>query len=210
MPYFKDLGIQRRILGFKKALCQNFYFSDIESNVTVIQLPDVHTLIHSHSNDEKIAIGVPKFIYSRLTKLYDDPFAWWLGQFQKYYVNLRPNLKKKVSIIIKNTGFKKSMVVIHVRRAEKNREAAYVQIEKYMEFVNEYYEQLEVSKKPYKREILLLTDEPKVIREARQKYPNYTFLANESFAKIVHFVNNRYGEEYLRKVFPLVGEDCFS
>ena len=60
---------------------------------------------------------------------------------------------------------------MHVRRTDKFEEANNQGIEKYMEAVDELYDQLEMkeNKKVKPRRVFLASDEPAVITEARQK-----------------------------------------
>jgi glycoprotein 6-alpha-L-fucosyltransferase len=151
------------------------------------------------SKSKKVSIVIPKDIHQRLLKLIDDPFAWWMGQFEKYYLKPTPKFQKMIENVSENLKFKRTMVGVHVRRAEKiiYQESKFIPLEVYMKHVNEYYEQLELSQKNVEREVLLLTDDTKVLVEAREKYPNYKFITNEKSAKLVQVYNNRVGEEYL-------------
>lgn len=62
---------------------------------------------------------------------------------------------------------------VHVRRTDKvNLEAAFHSLDEYMKHVNEYFDLLEQRKSVIKRRIYLATDDPLVIKEAREKYLN--------------------------------------
>jgi glycoprotein 6-alpha-L-fucosyltransferase len=174
-------------------------FLDIDQDKKVLVLPSTTDMFLRPSKSKKWPIVIPIDLHQRLTKLLDDPFAWWMGQFEKYYFKPTPKFEQMVSNIPKQLKFKRSMVGVHVRRAEKiaYKESKFVALEVYMEHVNEYYEQLELSKKNIEREVLLLTDDPKVLTEARQKYPKYKFITNNKSAELVQSEGKRYGEEYL-------------
>lgn len=62
---------------------------------------------------------------------------------------------------------------IHVRRTDKNLEAAYYSLEKYMKHVENYYMDLEVATPlapPLPRRVFLATEVPALVEEARRKY----------------------------------------
>lgn len=52
-----------------------------------------------------------------------------------------------------------------------------------MKAVDEYYNQLELKEKVDERRIYLATDDPKVITEARKKYPHYKILGDSAISK---------------------------
>ena len=57
---------------------------------------------------------------------------------------------------------------IHVRRTDKiGSEAAFHSVDEYMTHVNDYYDQLEVSRKIKKRRVYVASDDPGVIEEIK-------------------------------------------
>lgn len=89
---------------------------------------------------------------------------------------------------INNIGFKTPIVGVHIRKTEKIAEAKYFPLETYMQYVNQYYEQLEVHQKHVERKVLLLTDDPIMLIEAREKFPDYIFITNEKSANLVNSI----------------------
>ncbi len=66
-----------------------------------------------------IRSNIPADLAPRLKMLFEDPFAWWMGQFQKYYVKPRPTIQKMVDDIINGYNLKSPIACVHVRRSEK-------------------------------------------------------------------------------------------
>lgn len=59
---------------------------------------------------------------------------------------------------------------IHIRRTDKvGTEAAFHPLEEYMQAVDEYYTQLELSQPVDKRRVYLASDDPSVLIDARHK-----------------------------------------
>lgn len=89
---------------------------------------------------------------------------------------------------------------VHVRRTDKvGTEAAFHSIEEYMVIVDEYYNQLELTQHVDQRRVYLASDEPKVILEARKKYPNYEILGDPTIAKTAA-VSSRYSDTSLKGI----------
>lgn len=84
-----------------------------------------------------------------------------------------------------------------MRRTDKvGTEAAFHSLEEYMSHVSDYYDYLELNQVVDKRRIYLASDDPKVIQEAVNKYPNYEILGDSLIAKTAA-VKNRYSQASL-------------
>lgn len=68
-----------------------------------------------------------------------------------------------------------------------------------MSVVEEYYNQLELSQRVAQRRIYVASDDPKVILEARKKYPHYEVLGDPSVAKTAA-VASRYSDTSLKGI----------
>lgn len=68
-----------------------------------------------------------------------------------------------------------------------------------MEHADEYFNQLELTQRVDQRRIYLASDDPRVITEARSKYPNYEVLGNSDIAKSAA-VASRYSESSLKGI----------
>lgn len=87
-----------------------------------------------------------------------------------------------------------------MRRTDKvGTEAAFHGIEEYMAEVEEYYNQLELKQNVEKRRIYLASDDPKVLADARNKYPHYEILGDPSISKTAA-VSSRYSDTSLNGI----------
>ena len=62
-----------------------------------------------------------------------------------------------------------------------------------------YYQQLELSQVVDKRRVFIATDDPKVLDEARLKFPNYQILGNSDIAKSAA-ISSRYTDNSLKGI----------
>lgn len=89
---------------------------------------------------------------------------------------------------------------VHVRRTDKvGTEASFHGIEEYMAAVEEYYNQLELKEHVTQRRIYLASDDPKVILDAKSKYPQYEILGDPEIAKTAA-VSTRYSDSSLNGI----------
>lgn len=92
------------------------------------------------------------------------------------------------------------MCRVHVRRTDKvGTEASFHGIEEYMNEVEEYYNQLELKQQVDKRRIYLASDDPKVITDAKNKYPHYEILGDPLISKTAA-VSSRYSDTSLNGI----------
>lgn len=86
---------------------------------------------------------------------------------------------------------------IHVRRTDKiGTEAAFHSLDEYMQHVDEYYNQLELKQDVPVRRIYLASDDPKVLIDAKSKYPNYEVLGDPNISKSAA-ISTRYSDSSL-------------
>lgn len=99
-----------------------------------------------------------------------------------------------------NLNFKRPIVGVHIRRTDKvGTEASFHSLEEYMQHVDEYYNQLEVTQFIEKRRIFIASDDPKVIEDAKQKYPHYDVIGDQNIAKAAA-VSTRYTDTSLNGI----------
>ncbi|KAK8740412.1 hypothetical protein OTU49_002897, partial [Cherax quadricarinatus] len=128
---------------------------------------------------QHMPLAIPRDISERLIHLHGNPGAWWLGQFLKYMFRLQPYMQKLIKESEKSFHYRHPIVGVHVRRTDKIKEAKYYQLEEYMEQVEEYFAGLQVFNPNVTRRIYLASDEPRVFKEAKKKYPQYEILSNK-------------------------------
>ena len=114
--------------------------------------------------------GIPRDLSERMTKMHDDPSAWWIGQIIKYLLRYQPETQKMLDEAEKKMKFRSPIVGIHVRRTDKvGTEAAFHAIDEYMFHAAEFFNRLEMRRKVDVRRIYLASDDPSVLQEATKK-----------------------------------------
>ncbi|XP_012276842.1 alpha-(1,6)-fucosyltransferase [Orussus abietinus] len=142
--------------------------------------------------------SVPADLVPRLEKLHAQPLVWWVGQVLKYLMRPQENLKKVLDYSKEKLGFEKPIVGIHVRRTDKvGTEAAYHDIDEYMAKAEEYFDQLET--KPSVKRVFIASDDPKVINNARSRYPKYQIIGDPAIAETAS-VSRRYSDTSLQGI----------
>ncbi|CAH0560168.1 unnamed protein product [Brassicogethes aeneus] len=160
----------------------------------VINLPIIDSL---SPRPPFLPLAVPEDLAPRLTRLHGDPIVWWIGQILKYLLRPQDKTQSIIQETMTKMGFQRPIVGVHVRRTDKvGTEASFHSIEEYMTIVEEYYNQMELNETVKKRRIYLATDEPRVIQEARTKYPHYEILGDPSISKTAA-ISTRYSDSSL-------------
>jgi glycoprotein 6-alpha-L-fucosyltransferase len=170
---------------------------DVIKDVQVVDLPIVDSL---HPRPPYMPLAIPKDIAPRLMRLHGSPIVWWIGQFLKYTLRPQEQLAQDIDQVKRKLGYKNPIVGVHVRRTDKvGTEAAFHGIEEYMTHVKEYYDLLERRQKVDKRRIYLATDDPNLLTEARNKYPDYDILGESEFSRSAG-LGTRYSDASLRGI----------
>jgi glycoprotein 6-alpha-L-fucosyltransferase len=128
--------------------------------------------------------AVPSDLLPHLEKSFEEPQAWWSSQIAKYLLRLKPEYQKIVEESMVKMGFKKPIVGIHLRRGNKITEVPYQPIEAYMHYANEYFDVLELTQKVDQRRVYIATDDPEVLKETKEKYPEYVILSNQDIDNV--------------------------
>lgn len=147
-----------------------------------------------------LPLAIPADLAPRLTKLHGDPIVWWIGQFLKYLLKPTGETRQMLENGMEKLGFRKPIVGVHVRRTDKvGTEAAFHGIEEYMMAVDDYYDQVEMVEAIDKRRVFIASDDPKVIEEAKSKYPHYEVIGDPDVAKVAA-VSTRYTDSSLNGI----------
>ncbi|KAJ1522729.1 hypothetical protein ONE63_001889 [Megalurothrips usitatus] len=162
----------------------------------VLTLPIIDSLLPPRS--QFLPPAVPADLAPRLARIHGQPLAWWVGQFLKYLLRPQPAINELLQSTEKKLGFKGPIVGIHVRRTDKvGTEAAFHPLDEYMPAVSEWFDQqISNGKLIDKRRIFLASDDPKVIVEARSRYPDYEILGDPDIAKTAA-IGTRYSDNSL-------------
>lgn len=133
-------------------------------NIQHMRMDQLNLLALVNNKLNFLAPAIPNDIANVLKHNHEFPFVWWIGQFVKYIFKLQPDMEEYLSQRILEINYNKPVVAIHVRRSDKviSGEASRHEIEEYMSYVDEHYEQLETVRKVPQRRIYLSTDDPTV------------------------------------------------
>lgn len=166
-------------------------------DVQVVEMPIVDSL---YPRPPYMPQAIPRDLSERLIRLHGHPFVWWLGQFLKYLIRPQPALADDIEATRQRLHFKNPIVGIHIRRTDKiGSEAAYHSLDEYMTYVNDYYRQRDMIRTIGQRRVYLASDDPNVIKEAKDKYPQYEFISDAAFSRAAG-LSSRYTDESLRSV----------
>ncbi|ROT71727.1 hypothetical protein C7M84_009938 [Penaeus vannamei] len=145
--------------------------------------------------------SIPKDISERLVRLHGDPFAWWMGQFFKYAMRMNKDFQDYIDNQAREMGYESPIVGLQIRRSDKLiHEAVYIDLSVYMEEVEGFYKQLELRQPVAQRRVFLATDDPNVIPEIKQKYPEYKVVYNSASVDSTR-LNQRKKSESVRYFF---------
>lgn len=166
----------------------------------VVELPIIDSV---QPRPAFLPLAVPAELAPRLTRLHGDPSLWWVSHVLGFLVRPQASLQRFLDQAARDMGFRGPVVGVHVRRTDKvGTEAAFHGLEEYMEWVDDYFELLALrggNTGPLQRRVYLATDEPKLLDEARTKYPSYQFFGDSRIAKTAS-LGQRYSSESLRGV----------
>lgn len=95
--------------------------------------------------------------------------------------------------------FQKPIVGVHVRRTDKKEDGVqFYHLKDYMKHVKDYYDKKEALGEVFEtRRVFLATDDPGVIKEALNEYPNYEFITDEQATKLAEHQETRYSRTSL-------------
>ncbi|KAF2348662.1 SH3 domain, partial [Trinorchestia longiramus] len=167
------------------------------NNSQVLDLPIIDSLAHRPAF---LPPAIPKDLSERITRLHGNPAAWWIGQFLKYMLKPQPKLQQILDSMTEQMNFHGPIVGVHVRRTDKiGTEAAFHPIEEYMRYVEEYFTDLSLTNPSVKRRVYIASDDPNVVKDAKNKYPNYEVLGDPDIAKSASLAT-RYSDSALKGI----------
>lgn len=159
----------------------DYNFDEPQIDAKILRINDLR---YQDNRTNLLPTNLPKNLYPRLEKLLEDPQGWWLGQIFMFLTKLRPQYQKMSQEIAKKLGLTKyPTMAIHIRRGNKIKEIEFQPVDAYMKHVKEFFDTIELSRNIDKRQVLVLSDDSRVIFKLRKKYPDYEFLFNEDLSK---------------------------
>ena len=116
--------------------------------------------------------AIPEDLADRIVRLHGDPVVWWVSQFLKYMLRPQDNIALLLNETEKDMDQNNPMVGIHIRRTDKIiEEAAFHEVDEYMKYVEEYFQQIEI-KAGYTfspKRVYVATDDSKCIKRMPEK-----------------------------------------
>ncbi|XP_065052140.1 alpha-(1,6)-fucosyltransferase-like isoform X3 [Rhopilema esculentum] len=160
----------------------------------IASLPIIDTI---YPKPDQLPQAVPRDLVDRIIPFNDRPFVWWVGQICAYLFRYQPLMKERINEKKRRIGFKSPIVGIHVRRTDKiNVEAAHHDIDEYIKWARRYFKKLELKMKLDAKRIYMATDDKNLLTEAKQKYPDITFVSDNT-ASVFAGLDHRYSEQSL-------------
>lgn len=148
--------------------------------------------------------AIPENLANQIQKIHANPAAWWVGQLLKYIMQYTHSTQNFLDSEMTRLGFRKPIVGVHVRRTDKVTDESpllFQPLDAYMKVVDEYFTNREVLVGDVdKRRIFLATDDPTVLQEAKEKYPNYEIIADIEGAKTAQDKDGRYSRESFDRI----------
>ena len=140
------------------------------------------------TSDKYLPLFLPPFIpddlSDRIMRLHEDPALWWMSQFVQFLWKFQPATELMLKLLATDLQSTSVTVGIHIRRNDKilEKESIYHPIEEYMKHVKEYFDQEQIRRKTKfpKKRLYVISDDPKVFDEIRDKYPEYEVLGDKS------------------------------
>lgn len=172
-------------------------WSGDDAGAHVLDIPIIDNI---RPRPQFLPLAVPRDLSERIIRLHGDPALWWISQVIRYLVRPQPEILQYLQKVEQGMKFQRPVVGVHVRRTDKiGTEADFHGIEEYMEFVSDYFDKLELQTPGVKRRVYLATDDPKLLGEARQKFPEYQFYGDSQIAKTAS-LGKRYTSESLKGI----------
>lgn len=154
-----------------------------------------------------LPLRIPKYLYKELTRYHGDPPTWWMGHLVSYLIRPQPWLSIKISEAQRRIGLQSPIAGIHIRRTDKIKsEAAYHDLTEYMVHVADWFGKESMKRQRMKmpplekKRVYIASDDPTVLDEARNRYPDYEFLGD----KRISMIDNAGGRYSLTGVIGLM------
>nr|XP_037273320.1 alpha-(1,6)-fucosyltransferase-like [Rhipicephalus microplus] len=121
---------------------------------------------------------LPASFAKDLVANHGEPYAWWYGQILAYIFRLQNSTREFIEDFKIKNDYKHPMVALHIRRTDKKKEAAFHDVAEYMQHAEEFYSSLALRGQPVQKRVFIATDDPEVITEIIQKFPEYKVISN--------------------------------
>ena len=120
----------------------------------VIDLPIIDTL---RPRPPYLPLAIPEEISDKLITLHGSPIVWFIGEIVKYIMRPSEEMLNLIKEKKEQFKFNSPIVGVHVRRTDKvGTEASFHPLSEYMNFVEKYYNKLELFNTRGKKVFILL------------------------------------------------------
>uniref|UniRef100_A0A7E4V6P4 Alpha-(1,6)-fucosyltransferase n=2 Tax=Panagrellus redivivus TaxID=6233 RepID=A0A7E4V6P4_PANRE len=167
-----------------------------EQTDRVVFLPIVDGLSR---RPKQMPLAFPKQFADELLTHHNNPSVYFVSQFIWYLMRSNSVLEKAISDAAAKIPFGKGPIVgLQIRRTDKiGTEAAFHGLDEYMKWTEHWFRIEELrNDTTLQRKVFIATDEPKVFKEARDKYPHYEIYGDSSIAETAQ-MNSRYTDSSL-------------
>ncbi|CAK8674295.1 alpha-(1,6)-fucosyltransferase-like [Clavelina lepadiformis] len=133
-----------------------------------------------------LAYSVPYDIFPLISAFNSKPYIWWNGQITSFVMRPKAWLNEFIENKRKRLLGRQPIVGVHIRRTDKHDKHP---VSTYMIHVENWWQKYEQQQQLLGRNIssvrrvYVATDEPEVVPEVKQKYPNYNVSHNEEGTK---------------------------
>uniref|UniRef100_A0A2R5LN15 Alpha-(1,6)-fucosyltransferase n=1 Tax=Ornithodoros turicata TaxID=34597 RepID=A0A2R5LN15_9ACAR len=172
-------------------------WSGPDDDVQVVELPIIDNL---RNRPPYLPLAIPQDLGDRLTRLHGNPPLWWVSQMMHFLMRPQKDTQARLDAAARDMDFRHPVVGVHVRRTDKiGTEAGFHSLEEYMEYVDDYFDTLELQRAVPKRRVYLATDDSSLLGQARNSYPHYHFYGDVQVAQSAS-LGKRYSSESLKGI----------
>ncbi|XP_037574381.1 alpha-(1,6)-fucosyltransferase [Dermacentor silvarum] len=154
----------------------------------------------SRTETRRRILDLPTSIIRTLVANHAEPYAWWCGLIVSYILRLQNSTQQKIENFKKKIGYKRPIVSLHIRRTDKDGEAAHHNVNEYMHHAEEFYSALALRGETVEKRVFVATDEPSVIDEIKFRFPSFVIIANKHASTEASWLDTRYGISALENV----------
>ncbi|CAI5451711.1 unnamed protein product [Caenorhabditis angaria] len=143
--------------------------------------------------------AVPTNLLRNISMVHSHPPAFFIGTVVAFLMRFNSETIDKLEKAAQQVEFSKGPIVgLQIRRTDKvGTEAAFHGLDEYMEWTEIWFKSQEkMENKVIDRRIFIASDDPTVVPEAKQKYPNYQVYGSTEIAETAQ-LSNRYTDASL-------------
>ncbi|XP_053381463.1 alpha-(1,6)-fucosyltransferase-like [Mercenaria mercenaria] len=164
---------------------------NMQNTTKVVLLPYNHQVLN---RPLYLPHSIPEDLAEQVSRVHKNPSVWWIGQCLTYITRKDKRLKRFIDQNVQKLGSSYPTVGVHVRRTDKEIESKYHDLSEYMTHVEKWFDAYNRRHGTVQRRVYIASDEPSVLSQARESYPNYTFVCNVESAILAKRLDTRFSE----------------